>query len=411
MVEGSVVTRSTAPIAAVEVAVQSSRAIGPKILLYSHDTFGLGNIHRTLLVAEALTGALPAAAVLIVTGSPVIHALRIPDGMDYVKLPCLDRLAAERCQPRFLSSWSDDVKRMRRDILRKAALGFDPDLVIVDKRATGVDGELLGTLAALRRLRRPPRIVLGLRDILDEPARTRRVLAKSHAFATIERYYDEVWVYGTPVVFDPVREYGFPEAVARKTVFCGYLRTGTEGRPSDGGPPRVLVTTGGSGDGSDVVEAYLEGLLGLPRRFALRTTIVFGPQMPPANRTQLRTRYGAMADVTFVDFEPNLTARYAESDVVVSMAGYNTVCELLSCGVRAVLVPRGQPVREQLLRARLLAARGLFDMVEPDALVPDLLLATVRAALARPVPAAVIDLEGLSRVRARVTALLADRPR
>src|SRR5437867_2341649 len=113
MVEGSVVTRSTAPIAAVEVAVQSSRAIGPKILLYSHDTFGLGNIHRTLLVAEALTGALPAAAVLIVTGSPVIHALRIPDGMDYVKLPCLDRLAAERCQPRFLSSWSDDVKRLR----------------------------------------------------------------------------------------------------------------------------------------------------------------------------------------------------------------------------------------------------------------------------------------------------------
>src|SRR5439155_1467397 len=133
---------------------------------------------------------------------------------------------------------------------------------------TGVDGELLGTLAALKRLRRPPRIVLGLRDILDEPAWTRHALAKSHAFATIERYYDEVWVYGTPVVFDTVREYGFPEAVARKTVFCGYLRTRTEGRPSDGGAPRVLVTTGGGGDGSDVVEAYLEGLLGLPRRFA-----------------------------------------------------------------------------------------------------------------------------------------------
>ncbi|TMB02582.1 MAG: hypothetical protein E6J70_06760, partial [Deltaproteobacteria bacterium] len=155
MVEESLVTRSTAPVAAVEVAVQPSRAIGPKILLYSHDTFGLGNIHRTLLVAEALTGALPGAAVLIVTGSPVIHALRIPDGIDYVKLPCLDRVAAERYQPRFLSSWSDGVKRMRRDILRKAALGFDPDLVIVDKRATGVDGELLGTLAALKRLRRP----------------------------------------------------------------------------------------------------------------------------------------------------------------------------------------------------------------------------------------------------------------
>src|SRR5438132_6898631 len=379
------ITRSSPPLAAVEMAVQPSRAIGPKILLYSHDTFGLGNIHRTLLIAEALTEALPDAAVLIVTGSPVIHALCIPDGMDYVKLPCLDRIAAEHYQPRFLSFWSDDVKRMRRDILRKAALGFAPDLVIVDKRAAGVDGELLGTLAALRRLRRPPRIVLGLRDILDEPARTRRVLAKTHAFATIERYYDAVWVSGPPVVFDPVREYGFPEAVARKTVFCGYLRTGTEGRPSNGGPPRVLVTTGGSGDGSDVVEAYLEGLLGLPRRFALRTTIVFGPQMPESRRTRILERFGLIPDVAFFDFEPDLGRRYAEADVVVSMAGYSTVCELLSSRRRAVLVPRAEPVREQLIRARRFADLGYFDLVEPGQLTPERLIRKVLAALRRDV--------------------------
>src|SRR5207237_10853990 len=145
--------------------------------------------------------------------------------------------------------------------------------------------------------------------ILDEPARTRRVLAKSHAFATIERYYDEVWVYGTPTVFDTVREYGFPEAVARKTVFCGYLRTGTEGSPSNGGTTRGLATTGGGGDGSDVVEAYLEGLLGLPRRFALRTTIVLGPQTPAHRRARLLERSGATPDVGFFHFDPALGRR------------------------------------------------------------------------------------------------------
>src|SRR2546430_6796896 len=354
--------RSNAPLDAVEMAVQPPRAIGPKILLYSHDTFGLGNIHRALLVAEALAAALRGATVLIVTGSSAIDALRIPEGMDCVKLPCLDRVAAERYQPRFLSSWSDDVKRMRRDILRKAALGFAPDLVVVDKRAAGVDGEVLGTLAGPGRLGQRPRIVLGLRDILDEPVRTRRVLVKTHAFATIERYYDEVWVYGTPVVFDTVREYGFPEAVARKTVFCGYLRTHTEGSPTDGGAPRVLVTTGGGGDGSDVVEAYLEGLLGLPRRFALRTTIVFGPQMAASRRTRILERFGRIPDVAFFDFEPDLTRRYAEADVVVPMAGYSTVCELLSSGCRAVLVPRAEPVREQLIRARRFAKLGYFEI-------------------------------------------------
>ena len=401
------ITRSSPPLAAVEMAVQPSRAIGPKILLYSHDTFGLGNIHRTLLIAEALTEALPDAAVLIVTGSPVIHALCIPDGMDYVKLPCLDRIAAEHYQPRFLSFWSDDVKRMRRDILRKAALGFAPDLVIVDKRAAGVDGELLGTLAALRRLRRPPRIVLGLRDILDEPVRTRRALAKTHAFATIERYYDEVWVYGTPLVFDTVREYRFPEAVARKTVFCGYLRTRTEVSPSEGGAPRVLVTTGGGGDGSDVVEAYLEGLLGLPRRFALRTTIVFGPQMPASRRTRILERFGRIPDVAFFDFEPDLARRYAGADVVVSMAGYSTVCELLSAGHRAVLVPRAEPVREQLIRARRFAELGYFDLVEPRHLEPERLIRKVLAALRRDVASVPsVDLGGLPRIVERARVLL-----
>jgi len=130
-------------------AVRSETQFAPRILLYSHDTFGLGNIRRTLLISEALAQALPGAAVPIVAGSPVIHALRIPDHIDCIKLPCLDRVAAERYEPRFLSAWSAEVKRMRRENPRRAAPRFAADLVIADKRPAGVDDELLRTLPAL----------------------------------------------------------------------------------------------------------------------------------------------------------------------------------------------------------------------------------------------------------------------
>src|ERR1051326_4090430 len=63
-----------------------------RILLYSHDTFGLGNIRRTLLLAQELIDQYPKAAVLLITGSQMIHSFRIPEGVDYVKLPCLDRI-------------------------------------------------------------------------------------------------------------------------------------------------------------------------------------------------------------------------------------------------------------------------------------------------------------------------------
>lgn len=384
-----------------------ARLATPKILLYSHDTFGLGNIRRTLLLAGELSGQYPGAAVLMVTGSQMVHSFRIPDGVDYIKLPCLDRVDAERYEPRFLHSWSEEVKRTRSAILEKSVLGFEPDLMIVDKRPAGVDGELADTLRKIRRRRLPTKLVLGVRDILDEPERTRRTLQSNGSFEAIERFYDEVWVYGSQSIFDTVKEYAFPERVAALTRFCGYLKRPTAPRVRDAGPPHVLVTTGGGGDGTSMIETYLEGLASLPRNVALRTTVVFGPQMSEGARLRVRGRFGYLADVTFSDFEPDLTRLYSESDIVVSMAGYNTVCELLSFGHHAILVPRAEPVREQLIRARLLAAQGLFDIVEPQDLKPATLISKVLSAL-KPVEVAraPFDLDGLPRIRERMRALL-----
>ena len=384
---------------------------GPKIILYSHDTFGLGNIRRTLLLAEALREEFPSAAILILTGSPVIQSFRIPEGVDYIKLPCLDRVDADRYEPRYLGACAAEVKATRRALLINAVLGFVPDLMIVDKRPTGVDGELAATLELLRARHPSTKLVLGIRDILDAPEQTRLSLERSGAFASMERYYDEVWIYGAQELFDPIVEYGFPQAVADRTEFCGYLRRPTKPAASRSGPPRVLVTTGGSGDGGDVVQAYLEGLVDLPRRLTLRSTIVFGPHLIEGRRSAILDRYGELSDVEFIDFEPDLTNRYANADVVVSMAGYNAVCEILSFGVPAVLVPRAQPVQEQLIRSRLLASRGLCDYVEPHELEPGVLMEKVLRLLhgETALSAETIDLGGLPRVLDRCRSLLAMR--
>jgi len=390
------------------VTPERTPSVAPKVLLYSHDTFGLGNIRRTLLLAEALGTEYPEASLLIVTGSPMIHAFRIPPGIDYIKLPCVTRSDVDRYAPTYLSTHEGEVANIRRGVLERAVLGFAPDLMIVDKRAAGIGGELLEPLRALRRARMPSKVVLGIRDILDAPQPTRLSLKRARDMRTIARYYDEVWIYGNRSIFDAVAEYGFPADVARKTHFCGYLKRPTRRPAAHDGSPRVLVTTGGGEDGTELIEIYLQGLMALPRSVALHTTVVFGPQMSAAARARIVRLYGGLADVAFLDFDPDLASRYAEADLVVSMAGYNTVCELLSSAHRAVLVPRSKPVGEQLLRARLFAALGLFDIVEPDDLRPDLLVASVLAALKRPATQRSIDLDGLPRIQQRVAALLRD---
>jgi predicted glycosyltransferase len=380
----------------------------PKILFYSHDTFGLGNIRRTLLLAEAIGEEYTRASQLIVTGSPMIHAFRIPVRTDYIKLPCLTRTEADRYDPSYLNSQQAEVSDIRRGVLDRAIAGFAPDLIIIDKRAAGIGGELLDPLRALRRQRIPAKVVLGIRDILDAPQPTRLSLKRARDMDTIARYYDEVWIYGERSIFDAIAEYGFPPEVARKTHYCGYLKRPTRPRVSHVGAPRILVTTGGGADGTELIETYLEGLMALPRSIALSTTVVFGPQMPRTAREVLLQRFGRLTDVSFVDFEPDLSSRYAAADLVISMAGYNTVCELLSWALPAVLVPRHEPVGEQLLRARLLAARGLFHLIEPGGLRPDRLLATVLSALQAPPAPTPLDLDGLPRIRQRVRALLTE---
>jgi predicted glycosyltransferase len=384
----------------------------PKIVLYSHDTFGMGNIRRTLLLSQEFITEYPGASILIITGSPMIHAFRIPTGIDYIKLPCVDRLAAEQYAPRYLSGCSEEVKQTREAILKESVLRFNPDLMVVDKRASGIDGELLPTLHALRQNGRHTKLVLGVRDILDEPDHTRRVLAANGSFEAIDEFYDQVWIYGSKDIFDTAKEYAFPESIRHKTFYCGYLKRPTVSPGRKEGPPRVLITTGGGGDGSDIIEAYLTGLSTLPRNVALRTTVIFGPQMPEVRRAELLRRFEYLADVEFLDFEADITNRYAESDVVVSQAGYNTVCELLSFSRRAILVPRSKPVREQLIRARLMAQRGFFECIEPQDLTPEILISKVLEALnSSSVTSSTLELDGLPVIRERVRGLLNCRRR
>jgi predicted glycosyltransferase len=395
------------PHAVVQGQIGVASGLSHKILLYSHDTFGMGNIRRTLLISEELIARYPGSSILIITGSPMIHAFRIPQGIDYIKLPCLDRVEAERYAPRHLTGCPAEVYETRAAILKESILRFDPDLMIVDKRPGGVGGELLPALTAIRGRGRHTRLVLGVRDILDEPERTRKVLAEDGSFGVIDRFYDEVWIYGCSAIFDTVREYGFPESVARNTYFCGYLKRPVITAERGAGPPRILVTTGGGGDGSPMIEAYLAGLSTLPRKIALRSTVIFGPQMPETRRQYFRQNFSYLADVTFLDFEAELSLQYAQADLVVSQAGYNTVCELLSFSRRAILIPRAHPVREQLIRARLLSALGYFEVIEPQDLNSEFVISKVMAVLnSDPAAAGTLDLDGLPRIGERVASLL-----
>jgi predicted glycosyltransferase len=359
-----------------------------RVVIYSHDTFGLGNIRRMLEVARHLVQTSPEVSVLVLTGSPMLHAFRIPAGIDYVKLPCLARDTSGRYSARSLPLDLQQTVRLRANLIKSAIADFEPDVVLVDKKPFGVEDELAGVFEALPRSPHRPRLVLLLRDILDSAEATRRIWQKNGCFEAIDAYYDEVLVVGSPSIFDLRREYAFPPFAAAKVRFCGYIareaarRSRAEMRAALGIAARerlLLVTPGGGEDGARLVASCLEGLAQTRPAQRPRTHIVFGPEMPQAERETLEAVARQLPQVSMQTFCDDMMSLIGAADVALTMGGYNTVCELLTSGRRAVIVPRTEPGHEQLLRAERMAVHGLLKMVHPDAASPAALMHAVQS--------------------------------
>ena len=392
-----------------------------KILVYSHDAYGLGNIRRMLEITNHLVNSDPELSVLLISGSPMLHEFRIPDRVDYIKLPCVARSEKGETYVKTLGISYQDTISLRAHLIMMAVVDFDPDLILVDKKPFGIADELGLALRVMRDQGRKPRCVLLLRDILDEPEATIRQWEKGNYHDAIKEYYDQVLVVGSENVFDAAREYCFPETTARKVRYCGYIR-----RPAPRKSPQrvredfglrtdrplVLVTAGGGGDGYEMMEAYLRGVANQPHR-QFETLLISGPEMSNRQREALFEMAAQVDGVVFHEFTDDMISCMNAADVVVSMGGYNTVCELLSLKKRMIIVPRVDPVAEQWMRAERMQNLGLLRAIHPDELTPESLLEAIEDELdqgaGRAHALSQFAMDGLARIGHEIATLMAPR--
>ncbi|MBW4465206.1 MAG: glycosyltransferase [Pegethrix bostrychoides GSE-TBD4-15B] len=386
-----------------------------RLIVYSHDAFGLGNIRRMLAICHYIVQTDPEASILVVSGSPALHSLRLPRGIDYIKLPCLERDQAGVVSAKYLDTDVEEAVQLRSDLILSTIKNFRPDLVLVDKKPDGLQRELQATLAYLKTEQPQTKLVLLLRDILDRPEATIAQWQRHGYYDIIADWYDQVWVVGVPEIFDVCREYQFPAEVSQKTSFLGYIRRERGIKPRsvlrqdlDLAPDQklVLVTPGGGADGYRLVKAYLDGLEGSSSSH--RSVIISGSEMPSLQRTEIQQRVALLPQVDWLEFTDDLVGFIDAADVVVAMGGYNTIGEILSLQKRAVIVPRVQPVEEQWIRAERMAALGLFCTIHPDKLTPAHLMQQLQRELdaVDAVTPSRLDMNALPRIADRISRLV-----
>ncbi|MEE4121119.1 MAG: glycosyltransferase [Paracoccaceae bacterium] len=375
-----------------------------RIVLYSHDTLGFGHLRRNLMLAARLKALDPAPEVLLIAGTAEAGAFDLPEGVDLMTLPAYAKQSCGAYKPRHLSMDLAELRDLRARIIRTALKRMRPDLFVVDNVPMGAQGELEPALRWLAR-EQVGRRVLGLRDVLDDRRTVRTQWLRERSVEAVNAFYTDVWVYGDPAIHDPVAEYGLAGAIRAEVRHTGYLLRPAPAAPAGTSAPYALCTVGGGRDGAALCEAFL----GAPLPPGMRGVVVTGSQLDEAARARLEAA-AARPDMELRRFVPDLMPLLAGAERVVTMGGYNTVCEVLRLGLPALVVPRVRPRREQLVRAERFAALGLVDMLHPDRLSPTA-LGDWLAMPMRPAKADAVDTQGLDRMAEFATDALDRAPR
>ncbi len=385
-----------------------------RVLIYSHDTMGLGHLRRCRAIAHSLVRRYEHLSVLILSGSPIIGSFDFRARVDFVRVPGVIKLRNGEYTTLNLDIDLEKTLSMRSSIIRHTADIFDPDVFIVDKEPLGLRGEVTDTLEMLKE--RGTRLVLGLRDVMDSPTLLAPEWQRKNAMPALRRLYDEIWIYGLPQICEPLADLPMPRSVADKMTYTGYLRRNvpraSSPRPIPKMPqdPYLLVTTGGGGDGEELIEWVLRAyehdpLLPYP------ALLVLGPFMQPERQDEFKRRAAKLKRVEAITFDPQMESLEANAAGIIAMGGYNTFCEILSLDKRAIVVPRTEPRLEQYIRASRAQELGLIRMLEATELDPKVMAAAIRAMPQQRTPSEVVVpglLEGLENVNRLIQPWISD---
>jgi len=339
-----------------------------RILIYSHDSFGLGHLRRCRAIAHSLVAHYKGVSVLILSGSPIIGSFDFKARVDFVRIPGVTKLKDGEYTSLGLHIDLEQTMSMRESIIYHTAASFKPDIFLVDKEPTGLRGEVLSTLEMLRD--GGTINVLGLRDVMDEASALKAEWERKQVQPVLEELYHDIWVYGLREMGNPVESIGLADSVKQKISYTGYL---DHELPSDHNwiapvniaDPYILVTAGGGGDGVEMID-WVISAYEIDSQLPYRAIIVTGPFMQTVYQQEFYDRCATLDKVEIINFDSHIELLMAPAVAIVAMGGYNTFCEVLSLDKPALLVPRSVPRLEQSIRASRAANLGLVSMLDPD---------------------------------------------
>lgn len=374
-----------------------------RVLIAVTHLLGIGHLVR----ARHLAGALAQAGYEVALASGGMPDGRAANGYRFVQLPpvrvvgtdfrnLLDE-EAERATPQRLGAREAGLAALARELR--------PDIVVTEHFPFGrrqLAGEFLALIEAARAARPQVVVLSSIRDVLVAPLRPER-LAEAHR--RLEDLFDGVLVHGDRAFLPLEASWPVPPALAERLHYTGYLAAPAPVAEAPAASGGILVSGGGSAAALPLFRLALAAAELLP---AQDWRLLVGHGVAEPDFTALLRQAPANAIVERA--RPDFPALLRNCALSLSLAGYNTVLDLVQAGPRALVAPfdAGNET-EQAIRAAALERAGLARLLRREA-GPEVLVAAIDEALAGGRPGRVpVDLDGAAGAVAAVRRLATKR--
>jgi predicted glycosyltransferase len=358
-----------------------------KIMFYCQYLSGMGHLVRS---TEIVRNLVKYFEVYFICGGPEIRGFAIPPEVELIRLPAL-WLEDGEFRVADTDKTVDQIKEIRKSLLISAFDNIKPDCLITEFFPFGRHKllfELIPLVEHIKTTSPDTKIVCSLRDVIGKESNPQE---EETICDLMNRYFD-LLLFHADAKFQK-----FSESFQRyRDIKSSIIHTGFVTQPVkadvnhhqlwgkfNAETVKIIVSIGGGRIGYELLETVIAASPILAKKIPNIIKIFTGPFMPEAKVKQLKEAAKNHNNIQIATYTLHLLAYMQTADISLSLSGYNTTMNILSTGVRAIVVPIGHEHQdqEQLIRTQKLQQLGVVDCLLPQDLDPGYLSERIIASL------------------------------
>ncbi|MEL6382586.1 MAG: glycosyltransferase [Cyanobacteria bacterium J06626_18] len=387
-----------------------------KLLFYCQHILGMGHLIRSMEIVRGLTDEFE---VCFINGGQVVKGFQAPPSVQVINLPAIKTDTEFRELQVVDSHLSlEDVQAFRQQRLLAVLEEFQPDVLMIELFPFGrrrFSFELIPLVESARA--QGTKVVCSLRDIVvTKQDQTRH---ENKICRLMNQYFDQLLIHGDPTLHPLEESFTRVNDLDCDVHYTGYVVQRPEntqitladqialGKQA----PMILVSVGGGRLGHELLDCVVETARLLEEQLPHHIQMFTGPFMPEEKFWDLKSAGRDRRNLYIHRYTPNLLAYMQQADLSISMAGYNTTMNILTTGVRAMMLPfTGNDDQEQTMRVKRLAQLGRVRQIHREDLTPERFAIAVMEQLQQYSTQLSINLDGVTKTAQLVKALVQDAP-